>query len=493
MSNSDDLNPSLASSNSEFYPESNEDPIAPTGISSNRKKLIALLVGVLAIFIVGGVFAFSKLSGGGVQPEELLPADTVAFAKLDLNPSAGQKIEFVRFISHFSGTFKDFNSNDPIGSVLKQYTPGYSINWDEIKPWIGNRFAIAGVQGASGVTPVVVVGISDEAQMKYYLAKHQPDFKYVIKQGFAILADSQSTLDIVAASPTHLNQNATYKSDVAALGGSQVAVLWGDLKPLLKAAGSTIDSLASDQGLGSVTNAIGNTNGRVVLGIHFSSNSLAATFLTRGMSGSENNIFNASETDLGSLPEETLAGLSIAGLGNLITTSGGDNAAVQSALDYIGVSLGQIKALLSGPLTVVILPATTSDGSPLLALKLTPKDKAGALRALDSLINDGSVLSSIASQVVTDGSDIYVGTDAESTAAAMKTIKNTKSHLRDSSAYRTAIPNPGVILAYLNLQKLLPTLNITGEALKFSALALVSRSDKSLSGSSKTTLTITLK
>jgi len=476
----------------EFYPEVTSEVLADSPQQNKRTKYIALIVGVLAVLIAGGVFAFSKLSGGGVQPEELLPADTVAFAKLDLNPSAGQKIEFVRFISHFSGTFKDFNSNDPIGSVLKQYNATDSLNWDEIKPWVGNRFAIAGVQSGSGVTPVVVLGVSNEAQMKYYLAKHQPTFKYVIKQGFAILADSQATLDIVAASPTHLNTNATYKSDIAALGGSQVAVLWGDLKPLLKAAGSTIDSLASDRGLGSVSSAISNTNGRVVLGIHFTSNSIAATFLTRGMSGSGNNIFNAAETDLGGLPEETLAGVSIAGLGDLLTSSSNDQT-LSSALDYIGLSLSQLRALLSGPLTIVILPETSTSGSPLLALKLTPKDKTVALRTLRSLLSDGSALSSIASQVVTDGSDIYVGTDAQALQSVMNTIKQSKNHLRDSAAYRQAIPNPGVFLAYVNLQKLLPTLNIKGDALKFSALALVSASDKSLSGSSKTKLTITLK
>ena len=460
---------------------------------SRRKKLIAIIVGVLVIFVVGGVFAFSKLSGGGVQPEELLPADTVAFAKLDLNPSFGQKVEFVRFISHFSGTFKDFNSEDPIGSVLNQFTPTSTLNWDEIKPWIGNRFAIAGVQGTDGIAPVAVVGISDEPQMKYYLAKHQPTFKYVIKEGFAIIADTQATLDIVAASPTHLNSNNTFRSDVAALGGSQVAVIWGDLKPLLKAMGNSIDSLSASRGLGSLTNVLGSSSGRIVFGLHFSSHSLAATFLTRGMGKSEGSLFSSGQTDLGNLPVETLASLSIAGLGDYLSKSVDANATVRDALDLVGLGRNDIKALLSGPLTVVILPAPEKNSTPLIALKFSPRDRSTALASLRTLLNGNSILSNFASQVKTDGTDIYVGTDTTSLTSVMHTIANTKSHLSDSKLYREAIPSSGVFMAYLNLQLLLPTLNMTGDALKLGTLALVTAEDKSQPGSSKTSVTLTVK
>ena len=451
------------------------------------------MVGILALVILGGVFAFSRLSGGGMQPEELLPADTVAFAKLDLNPSFGQKVEFVRFISHFSGTFKNFNSDDPIGSILKQFAPASTFNWDEIKPWIGNRFAVGGVQGSNGVSPVEVVAISDEPQMKYYLAKHQPNFKYVIKHGFAIITDTQATMDIVAASPKHLNSNATYNLDIAALGGSQVAVLWGNLKPLLKAAGSSLDSLTTNRGLGSLTNAIGNTNGRIVLGFHFSSNSLAATFLTRGMGTLDNTLFTSGETDLGNLPEETLASVSIVGLGDYLSKSISTNTTVRDALDLVGISAHQVKVLLSGPLTIVILPSKAKNGTPLFALKLAPKNKSEALVTLNKLISSNSVFANIVSQVMTRGSDIYVGTDATSLKSILDTIANTKSHLRDSNLYRQTIPNPGVLLAYLNLQKLLPALDITGDALKLSTLSLVTAEDKSQLGSTKTIIAVTVK
>ena len=48
-------------------------------------------------------------------------------------------------------------------------------------------------------------------------------------------------------------------------------------------------------------------------------------------------------------------------------------------------------------------------------------------------------------------------------------------------------------MAYLNLQLLLPTLNMTGDALKLGTLALVTAEDKSQPGSSKTSVTLTVK
>jgi hypothetical protein len=460
---------------------------------SRRKIIIGILVTGLTVLIVGGAVALTQLSGGGIQPEELLPADTVAFAKVDLNPSLGQKIEFVRFISHFSGTLKNFDSKDPVGSVVNQFNQTSSLNWDEIKPWIGNRFAIAGVQGADGVAPVLVLGVSDEAQMKYYFAKHRPDFKYVVNQGFAIIADSQDTLNIISASPTHLTSNATFEADIVALGGSQVAVLWGDVKPLLKSAGSGIDSLASDQGLGSLSNIVRSANGRVVIGLHFTSNSLAATFLTRGSETSEENFFSSSQADLGNLPEEILAGVSISGFGDSLFKAINSNADLSNALDSAGLSSLQFKAIFNGPLSLLVLPAAVKDETPLFAVKLTPSDISLASKSLQAVINPNSSLGILASQIEVKGKDIYLGTDAAALKRVISVLSTSKNKLKDSKSYSKAFPEPGSLMAYANLQKLLPLLQVSGEALKFGSVSLATSGDKSQSGNTKTLLTLSLK
>ena len=54
--------------------------------------------------------AYQVLNGGGTQPDEVVPATAIAFAKLDLNPSAAQKIAAARFLSRLPKLAPDFSS-----------------------------------------------------------------------------------------------------------------------------------------------------------------------------------------------------------------------------------------------------------------------------------------------------------------------------------------------------------------------------------------------
>ena len=63
---------------------------APRRVS---RRLVAVLV-VLALVAasVAGLMAYRKLSGGGTQPEAVVPARAAAYAEVDLDPPAAQKI-----------------------------------------------------------------------------------------------------------------------------------------------------------------------------------------------------------------------------------------------------------------------------------------------------------------------------------------------------------------------------------------------------------------
>ncbi len=63
---------------------------------AGRVRTLALVGGLVAIVggtaaVGGGWLAFSKLNGGGPQPESVLPADTIAFVKVDMNPSGRRR------------------------------------------------------------------------------------------------------------------------------------------------------------------------------------------------------------------------------------------------------------------------------------------------------------------------------------------------------------------------------------------------------------------
>ena len=92
----------------------------------SRVRTLALVGGLVAIVggtaaVGGGWLAFSKLNGGGPQPESVLPADTVAFMKFDMNPSAGQKVAAVRFALRFPDAKGKVNETSDLREVAFDY------------------------------------------------------------------------------------------------------------------------------------------------------------------------------------------------------------------------------------------------------------------------------------------------------------------------------------------------------------------------------------
>jgi hypothetical protein len=134
-------------------------------------KLIAIIVGAIVLVLATVAVSFALLSGGGNQPEDVLPKDTVAIAKIDLNPRIGQRVNLIRFLSKFPKAINNFNEEDPVGSILDQSSVTSELDWEEIKPWIGNRYAIALVESSGDLNPVLVVSLKDPEEMKYFFKK----------------------------------------------------------------------------------------------------------------------------------------------------------------------------------------------------------------------------------------------------------------------------------------------------------------------------------
>ena len=474
-----------------------DEPELPTVIEETKRrftplKIVGLVGGLVVIVVVGAIAAFALSSGGGAQPESVLPSDTVAFAKLDLNPSVGQKVDFVRFISRFPSTFKGFNSNDPLDSLIKTANLDANINWSDVKSWIGDRYSVAAVESSNGVVPIVVLAVKDEAAMKYYFAKHDPNLHYALKSGFVLISENQATLNLIASAPKTLADDANYKSDIAALGGGQVALAWADTKRLVQSEQGLISDFASESTLSTINKTLGSASGRLVLGIHFTGNSVAATFLTRGGSASTLTTLAKSQADLSDLPTDTLAGLSIAGIGEEIAKAINQDSATNGLSSNISVSSADIKALLSGPITAIILPSAAKDGTPLIALRLSPTDSAAAVAAAKRLANDGGLLGSLTGQIQVDGANIYLGPDQKSISEVVTRIK-AKGNLGETAGYRDAIKSPGFFLTYVNIGKLLPLVGIKGSFTEINSLGIVASVDKSSPGATKSTLAISLK
>src|SRR5207248_8370672 len=125
----------------------------------------------------GAYAAWSRLNGNGPQPAEVLPASTVAFAEVDLDPSVGQKLALYKLLQKFPSSSGLRPSDKDFGDWLVRRLSEGSSGADgstldfakDVRPWLGKRFAVAAVPapagtgaGGSAVDGVVVVQETDE-------------------------------------------------------------------------------------------------------------------------------------------------------------------------------------------------------------------------------------------------------------------------------------------------------------------------------------------
>ena len=97
---------------------------------SSRRRTAVVVGGVVGAGLVtaAGVALGMTLSGGGAQPEDVLPAGAVAYADVDFDPAAGQKVNAVRFFRSFPEVGTRLGSGDDLRSALVDlFTQGSSV------------------------------------------------------------------------------------------------------------------------------------------------------------------------------------------------------------------------------------------------------------------------------------------------------------------------------------------------------------------------------
>ncbi len=145
-------------------------PAQPAPDNDNKKRMIA--VGAIVAggaVVAGGAWAATSFFSTGAQPAEALPASTVAYFSVDLDPSGGQKIEAIKTLRKFPGfTDKvDLKTDDDLRErFFEEVTSSgecEGLDYDaDVKPWLGSRAAMAVVDlGEDEPTPVGVVQTTD--------------------------------------------------------------------------------------------------------------------------------------------------------------------------------------------------------------------------------------------------------------------------------------------------------------------------------------------
>lgn len=139
-----------------------------SGRRARRTGIIVTAVVVVVAAVGAGAYAVGQLMSGGTSPASAVPAAAVAYASLDLDPSAAQKIEAVKILRKFPGLrsqLKISSRDDLRKTIFEQAVKGSGCTGvsyaADVKPWIGDRLAVAAVPKGSRILPLVLLQVSD--------------------------------------------------------------------------------------------------------------------------------------------------------------------------------------------------------------------------------------------------------------------------------------------------------------------------------------------
>ena len=233
----------------------------------------------LALVVGGTVYAASKINDDRDPGAAAgLPSDTLAYAAVDLDPSAGQKIEAIKALRRFPA-FTDGVKLDPTSDLRKLMiqdelnTDGCSLDWDkDIAPWLGNDIGAAVVPtSGQGPQPVVVLAVTDEAAatkgLPAFLGCLEAPHGLSVADGWAVVAKDDATAKSVAAA-THsgsLADDADFQTWTERSGDAGVATFYASpeagptLSDSLDELAGRVDSFSSSSGSASAKGGVAPT------------------------------------------------------------------------------------------------------------------------------------------------------------------------------------------------------------------------------------------
>ena len=223
---------------------------SPAG--GGRGRTVALVGSLLAIVGLGagGAWAWQQVSGGGTQPESVLPSTTIAFAKVDLDPAGGQKLDAIRFARKFprakGQVREDSDLREVIIKGLQNDKALKGVDYaKDVEPWLGKRLGVGLVPGKdadSKPVPVIALAVTDRDAARTSLPKlaQSLDGECRVLDDYALCTEQgngQLAAVVSAAQKSPLSDNPTFTKDMGELGENGIAAAWFDASKLSKAAG----------------------------------------------------------------------------------------------------------------------------------------------------------------------------------------------------------------------------------------------------------------
>jgi hypothetical protein len=416
-----------------------------------RKGWVIAAAAALAVILLGGgaVWAVGAIGGGGTQPNEVLPANSIAYARLDLDPAANQKLALFQLARKFTVTKDSFSGEDPRKALFDTINKDLDEKVDfakDVDPWLGSRVGFAAVpSGEKEPDFAVAVQVKDQEQAKAGIAKLMKGEKYGIafRDDYALLTATQALADKYAKAEGSLADNAKFTEDMDAVGEQGILSFWADMggfMTLVKDEIPTEQQAALDQ----VKEA------RFAGALRFDSAYVELAGTVRGFKGGLPQ-GDLPKANLGTLPATTAGALSISGLDQAITkqwaeiekqasAAGADEIKqlIEQAKTKFGLNLpGDLATFVGQNLTLAVDSEGLDSNQIKGGVRLTT-DPAKAQAILEkveqALTASGQPAPQIA-KVAGDGVLTVATTDEYA-----KTLAG-EGTLGDSETFQTAIPN----------------------------------------------------
>ncbi|WP_188190687.1 DUF3352 domain-containing protein [Nonomuraea sp. SYSU D8015] len=415
-----------------------------------RKTWIIAAAAALAVILLGGgaVMAMNAIGGGGTQPNEVLPANSIAYARLDLDPAANQKLALFQLARKFTVTKDSFSGEDPRKALFDTINKDSDTKVDfakDVDPWLGSRVGFAAVpSGKEEPDFAVAVQVKDQEQAKAGIAKLMDGEKYGIafREDYAILTPTQALADKYAQAEGSLADNAEFNEDMGAVGEQGVLSFWADMGGLMQLAKAEIPA-DQQAALDQVKDA------RFAGALRFDSAYVELAGTVRGFKGGPQG--DLPTTNLGTLPATTAGALSISGLDQTVTkqwaqiekqASAAGAAEVkqlfEQAKTQFGLELPADLSTILGKNFTIALDSQGLDSNQIKGGVRIATDPAKAQAILDkvqqALTQSGQPAPQIA-KVAGDGVFTVATTDEYAKALAGE------GTLGESETFQTAIPN----------------------------------------------------
>jgi hypothetical protein len=343
----------------------------------------AVIIGGTAVaalaLVGGGAYVASQLTSGGEQPADVLPGDTLAYLRVDLDPSASQKVDLLRLLQRvpeFEQVTGISSDKEDLRRTMGESVLGRldcEVDYDEdVEPWIGDRAAFAAVPGTDEPAAFALLQVTDASAAESGLAAIADCFggddaagAFAFTGDYVVLAETQAIADSVVSGgeDSALSDNETHAEDMDRLGDAGVASFWADVPAVAEIAEQTgSDSLGTgldEMQTGELTFAgVESAYGAVRAG---------SDSIELALFGSGDQFLTNAASPVAELPDSTLAALSVSGLGaevpelwdRLRDASGMDAAAFDADVRQLEQSTGlrlpdDLATLLGDNLTVAL-------------------------------------------------------------------------------------------------------------------------------------------